>query len=216
SPRQLRDDLPHVVADLPERAGLVDQDRQQRLGPDRLQQERAGLVLQDRPQELPLAQLAADAVGGLGETGREGTRHLVALGREIARGLDEEALPVGQHHEANSRRGRETGETVLDSLWRRGRLQGGRGRSRDHRLGGGGGRRGEPPGGSLPGAGPPRGGGVEPFSRDAEPSARMLRSRSILRTRSSTPNGLNSTPSERTSAGRARTAPLSVPALSSA
>ena len=48
-----------------------------------------------------------------------------------------------------------------------------------------------------------------------EPLARPARSRSIFRTRSSTPNGLNITSSERTSAARACTVPLSIPEMRS-
>src|SRR5262249_33069195 len=47
-----------------------------------------------------------------------------------------------------------------------------------------------------------------------EPLARLERNALILRTRSSTPNGLNITSSDRTSAARAWTVPLSIPEMS--
>jgi len=185
-----------------------------------VQQQGARLVFEDRADQLALAELAADAVGRLGETRRERAGHFVGFRRQIPGRLDEKPLAIGEHDEADSGRGGEALKPLLETLivrrgherrgHRCGRRCGGRRRDR-HRRGcrrrrrrqrGGQGRYGQRR----------RRGSRRPVDGLA-PLEGLASKVSIFRTRSSTPNGLNITASDRTSAARAWTVPLSIPEI---
>src|SRR5262249_62076820 len=94
--------------------------------------ERSRLVLEDRAQQLALAQLAADAVGSLREARRERARYLLGIGSQFPGGLDEKALAIGEHDEADARSAGESLQLLLEGAIgrRRRRGRGGRGRRR--------------------------------------------------------------------------------------